>query len=539
MTKKTNHKNLKNNNLTIKMLFLLINILFTDSLQSQQLKSPFYEGIINKNIATLEIKKTLLDLKKKAILEKDSILLTKTLISISAYERSKINYEQAFINAGEALYISKKLKSDLLIAKSNEEFGVLLYMYKQEKEAEKHLTAAHKIFTSLYKKNKLGIKDLYQSNYNLVLLSQLKKDPIGLEKYVSYCDTILNQNHLSKKYNALLNEKRASVFQWNLNYSKALKLLYNSANTLENLPNQDKVFKNFLFIVYGRIANIHHLSANKFLANKFYNKAVTLKDYTGENTFYQYFIYKKYALLLAELNQYAKAYSYEAKSNALGHTYWNPRNQKNSSFISIKNQFKNNLENQKKELNKKQLEVTTIKNKLLQLKVLMLFVVLILLIIITIVFYRVKSLKHEKIEKDSEKLIQIKNKELTYNTLQLIEKERMLTEFSTFLKENYNNTHSKLFLKRIHKNSSTLWEAFNNRFKEQNIGFYEKLQKKIPHLTSADLKLCALIKLNFSGKEMSYLLGISHGSVNVARHRLRKKLKLSKEINLTEFMNTI
>lgn len=526
-------------NIHLNKMLIIINILFITQLHSQQLKTYISEGLINQKTINSEIKKELKQIKKRALLKKDSTLLIKSLLSLSAYERSKINYEKAFINAGEALYIAQKFNSQLLIAKSNEEFGILLYMYKQDTDAEKHLLKAHKIYNSLYLENKLDIKNLYQSNYNLVLLSQLKKNSKELNKYISYCDTILKTNKLPLINHALLNEKKSSIEQWDFNYNKAIKLLEKSVETIKKLPNTNKYSKSFLSILYGKIGNIHHLSKNKILAEKFFKKAVLIQDYTGENTFYKYFIFKKYASLLAELGQYSDAYKYEAKSNTLGHSYWNPRNQKNSSFISIKNQFKDQLNTQNRKLSDKKLEITRIENRVLQLKTLILFITLASLMIVTIIVYRIKSIKHEKIEKDSEKQIRVKNKELTHNTLQLIEKERVITDLTKFLKENNHNTNSKLFLKRIHKNSSSLWESFNSRFKEQNIGFYEKLQKKIPNLTSSDLKLCALIKLNFSGKEMSYLLGISYGSVNVARHRLRKKMGLPKETNLTEFINTI
>jgi len=47
---------------------------------------------------------------------------------------------------------------------------------------------------------------------------------------------------------------------------------------------------------------------------------------------------------------------------------------------------------------------------------------------------------------------------------------------------------------------------------------------------------CALISLNLSMKEMAELMGISPESVKMARHRLRKKLNLATEENLSDFV---
>ena len=66
--------------------------------------------------------------------------------------------------------------------------------------------------------------------------------------------------------------------------------------------------------------------------------------------------------------------------------------------------------------------------------------------------------------------------------------------------------------------------------------FYEQLNFKYPKLSRGDQKLCALVKLNLSSKEMAKLLGISIESVHTNRYRLRKKLGLTREVSLTEFV---
>ncbi|MFW2376918.1 MAG: helix-turn-helix transcriptional regulator, partial [Cellulophaga baltica] len=77
---------------------------------------------------------------------------------------------------------------------------------------------------------------------------------------------------------------------------------------------------------------------------------------------------------------------------------------------------------------------------------------------------------------------------------------------------------------------------FEARFTAINQSFYKNLKDTYPSLSQTDLKLCALVKLNFSSKEMSSLLGISIESVHTSRYRLRKKLNLERNDNLTEFI---
>jgi AraC family chitin signaling transcriptional activator len=75
-------------------------------------------------------------------------------------------------------------------------------------------------------------------------------------------------------------------------------------------------------------------------------------------------------------------------------------------------------------------------------------------------------------------------------------------------------------------------EAFNNADKK----FIKKVKSKHPDLTPNDLRLCAYLRLNLSSKEIAPLLNISHRSVEVKRYRLRKKMNLSHNLNLTNYI---
>lgn len=80
------------------------------------------------------------------------------------------------------------------------------------------------------------------------------------------------------------------------------------------------------------------------------------------------------------------------------------------------------------------------------------------------------------------------------------------------------------------------WADFDTRFEHINKHFYTKLKQLFPEISPNDLKICALIKLNLSIKEMAGILNISPDSVKTARYRLRKKLRLHTEDNLTDFI---
>ncbi|HET7360901.1 MAG TPA: hypothetical protein VFI78_03125, partial [Salinimicrobium sp.] len=62
--------------------------------------------------------------------------------------------------------------------------------------------------------------------------------------------------------------------------------------------------------------------------------------------------------------------------------------------------------------------------------------------------------------------------------------------------------------------------TFHSEFEKAYPHFNDSLQKVIPNITIHELKLCSLIRMNLTAKEISRLLNITPASVNKARYRL-------------------
>jgi DNA-binding CsgD family transcriptional regulator len=86
------------------------------------------------------------------------------------------------------------------------------------------------------------------------------------------------------------------------------------------------------------------------------------------------------------------------------------------------------------------------------------------------------------------------------------------------------------------KNPEEEWKMFEMSFNKTHDNYLVKLSTQFPGLTTSDLKLAAYIRMNISSKEIAALLNISLKSIEMARYRLRKKLGLDHEQNLTEFL---
>ena len=80
------------------------------------------------------------------------------------------------------------------------------------------------------------------------------------------------------------------------------------------------------------------------------------------------------------------------------------------------------------------------------------------------------------------------------------------------------------------------WKNAMNSLKLSQQGFFKKLMEQFPGLTPNDLRLCSYLRMNFSTKEIARLLSISPRAVEISRYRLRKKMKLNHNVNLTEFL---
>ena len=177
-------------------------------------------------------------------------------------------------------------------------------------------------------------------------------------------------------------------------------------------------------------------------------------------------------------------------------------------------------------------------------------VIFIFLLLLTSLYFRNKyRVEKEQIQKKYEleiqrtnELLALKNRELAVAALKLIEKEEILAALKERLSHGKGDMKAGELKKVVNAISSSNvqnWDEFEARFTSVNKEFFKNLNKRFPKLTSGDLKLCSLLKLNLTSKEMARLLGVSFESIHTYRYRLRKKLALTKSVSLTEFVASL
>jgi len=173
----------------------------------------------------------------------------------------------------------------------------------------------------------------------------------------------------------------------------------------------------------------------------------------------------------------------------------------------------------------------------------------------TIFFYtkrREESHKQQMLKAQSEILklrnenlkteVNAKNSKLMFSSAQMAHKNEILTNIKTELKtvEKETNISLRKLLNSIDIElmSEDYWKEFNNYVNQVDKNYSKKLMEKHPKLTQNDLRLCTLLRINMSTKEIAALLNISVRGVEQGRYRLKKRLELTNEDDLIKYIST-
>ncbi|WP_066627030.1 response regulator [Labilibacter marinus] len=150
------------------------------------------------------------------------------------------------------------------------------------------------------------------------------------------------------------------------------------------------------------------------------------------------------------------------------------------------------------------------------------------------------------INNEHQEYISSKERELIQNALNLEKSIEFLVKLKSKLSQFKQNANLRKkdqadideMLELIEDRTSyDNWNQFELVFQSVHPDFIKKLLKVYPELSMADLKLCVLIRLNISIKNIAYILHIKPESIKVSRSRLRKKMRLEQSQNLVSFLS--
>ncbi|MCU0456685.1 MAG: hypothetical protein MUE74_10315, partial [Bacteroidales bacterium] len=151
------------------------------------------------------------------------------------------------------------------------------------------------------------------------------------------------------------------------------------------------------------------------------------------------------------------------------------------------------------------------------------------------------TMKNEKLQSEKKQ----RDKELANQAMNIVRKNEILTKIReelVSLKKSCtdNNVTEKVvsIISTINREAgqNKQKEVFDQAFDEVHEAFIGKLRSKYPSLTPTELRLCAFLKMNIPTKEIAPLMNISVRGVEISRYRIRKKMGIERETNLTSFL---
>lgn len=141
--------------------------------------------------------------------------------------------------------------------------------------------------------------------------------------------------------------------------------------------------------------------------------------------------------------------------------------------------------------------------------------------------------------------LQNKNNELTLQTTALVKRNQAIQSLLEELEkqketlgERYPN---KLYIRMKTLMEETLnnqadWVLFESYFNSTHQNFMDRLRQRYSDLTTGDLRICCLLRMNLSTKEIASLMNVSVRAIELRRYRLRKRLELEGDTNLVDFL---
>jgi len=186
-----------------------------------------------------------------------------------------------------------------------------------------------------------------------------------------------------------------------------------------------------------------------------------------------------------------------------------------------------------------------------------LFVIIVVAILI-VVRQRMKAkkeqiIRHKNLElhKTQQELmkaeIKSKDNDLINFALHLVQKNQILQQLKKDLKLLSNNTDEETSKKlrdlSLHVQQSLQIQQdikeFQHKVDQTYSDFYAKLKEKYPSLTKNEERLCAMLRLNLSSKEIASINNISLKAVEMGRYRLRKKCNIENSEILPKFLQNL
>jgi len=488
------------------------------------------------------------------------------ILGLSHWTRG--NYEQALAQLNEARHRYSRLNDQLGIANSVMNIGIIYNDLKNYELALQHFNASIQTFDALGRKDRIAATYVYISQVN-----------VARENYQAAFQNLTEALRIHEQDNYLygvsqINEYLGRLFITQGKLDEALPYLFRSLNVgmHEGGGNVHGAIK-----AYEQSGTVYLKKEEYGLAKEYLSKGLELAQKLETKPLLRDLYAALRRLAKAENDSEAELRYYE-QFNLYQDSIFNEEKAREIAAL----QTEQALAAKELELKVQQQEIALLErekrlNRQLLIIALLIVSALIIIGLITAQHQRKNVRKNQRMLEQEQRLreqentlaqVELENAELRKRELQLeiSQRDRQLTTYTmnlaqknemlhnlkheiNELKKRETSTAMKKDLARITRTIDSNfqndqdWEDFKMHFEHVHPDFFENLKQKFPRLTQNDLRLSALIRLNLTIKEIANLLYVSPDSVKKARYRLRKKLNLDTNTDLSEalshFDNTI
>ena len=329
-------------------------------------------------------------------------------------------------------------------------------------------------------------------------------------------------------------------------YDEAIKTLKHALSIFESLD--EKTGSIVVNLLIADALNRKGDPQGVELANKMLQMANRI-----DNPHFLSFTYKKLSDIYAYRNDYQKAFEYQKKHKVIDDSLFTIEKERMLTEVEAK------FQSEKKDDN---IRYLTAKTKIQRKNNILLIILIILFgasVVLLFFLLKMKStaFKHQQKLREQENTIhsqekkllkeqlESKNRELASKALEMLRYNdaisgivEKLEKMNYLLKDNPDALKAiNDIIRDIDSNTrQNIWDEFETAFKNIHSGFYKKLIEICPDISSSEIKIAALLKLNLSSKEISAITYKSESGIKTTRYRLRKKLNLSSDEKLIPFL---
>jgi tetratricopeptide (TPR) repeat protein len=166
------------------------------------------------------------------------------------------------------------------------------------------------------------------------------------------------------------------------------------------------------------------------------------------------------------------------------------------------------------------------------------------LVIIGLLFYNRQRLKHLHenqlaLQKQQAAEIEIRDAgdQLAFFTRNMLEKNEMIAQLHERLSQQQQTVNDELVQHTILTEDD--WQHFRSLFEKAYPGFFERIKSQWPEITTAEIRLAALIRLKLDNKQIASMQGISPVTVRSTKTRLRQRLAITLEEGLESHIQSL